>query len=1165
MFEAIKSMLRKKAAEVPAAEIRQGDYIAKDAGFRISYDADRVALFLEKQTEPLFVASGLVFVHPNIVHTERGGTPAVIYKFGPEFSVTYIPPANIPVFSENLSIQKAIYRKIPNSRQGLDVQVMYGMEKIRYLVDLSPCCTVKDFNEIDNTDVNFTTVPPITQMVAFLRATLHQRRTVVRSLLGLSRHCSDSEIHLVVNYMLEKFSNSEDFLHFNVLKLRDRLSQSGRSINLNSLIAMCVTSDVYLRRITISVVDECSAGGTVIPVSADSCEAVGVFLGGEGFSADSEDSRRALDFLRSTVSGRSFRTILCDIAEDGGSKVSLSAVRKLMEIVPENETFFDSERGALCQFLEAYGKKVNPDVVSALCLYADLEAHIVREDQIDQFLPEVYLSEHSLYSTLAVGCAFGLELRCLSITGDTPEEILVDFCKLINLTGRGAIARFVEPEVYKTKTFYVRDIDALQQICSEGYTFTGETILSLPIIDHVDSHELAVFLQKGMPVLSCFLPEDRCPRWSLINPGSINSVPASVVGRYGFIDGYKAYRFYNRVIGRFVPCTAEQLVGRTNVVAVYKNSRGMRSYRFLPVVSSPESVLRSHDSEVVFAEEIAEFPRFKSLTSRVCEERSEVLSGVVDIETPECLALVNCLNGIRVSLLSESAQISLREHPSVLEKLREVLRSPGFRASTMEVLDYASRCKLVAIIGEKGHPLRGDIKIVSALLSAFNSPQACEVAAMFVIYAMCEDNDGQFSDYKIIWAPDLFRSLIQERLFAMVRSESVPLRILGCLLLSNTMFAASKDCYDSTIYVLSCLLSDSSVGLVAAMALARISLVSTLPLIPAVSFGRWVRVDVESEAETEAMEDMTAQIKNWLDTPSDNEDNHSLEIPARANIKGEELKIKLLSLYVSKLNTSFRHERCLKVSRRYLILPPEAEDVKRQKIMAAWRSFFAFKGLSANGEDYGSHLYGEFWRYLPEYESMSKNDVLVRDAEIYEMNSWYQILPGPDSLFLKLSSMIPPPESGELASSAVPAVCRCPEEAATGGALDLGCCEIFSRRSNRWVPFMDRSFGAYLGLGASERVLYDNLGTIYTRVMGFETGEAADESSESRSPSGMICSGEASPVRPEQVCRPCQTMGELAEHVAESFRISVDLWRQVNNILLGLASTSKYKLPPYAE
>ena len=1162
MFRVLKNIFRKKkTAQAENSEFT--DYKATEVGFSVFREGDGVAFCLDNETKPLFRVHNLILSKPGVSQRERAGAPAFVYKFSADFSVVCIKSAAEIDFSQIAKIKKAERIKGYGGRQGLDIQVCFGSESVRYLVELDEDCQVLDFAETCSHESKSIKIPSVAQMVSFLETVIKPNRTVFDCLSGLIRHSESKHVAKVVNFIKDNFVNCQEFLNCDIAALSESLRSKGLLINANILAATCLFVDIFTNALTENELKDCLDKKQVVKISSLGYRAVEAFFAESETASQDKDIEKVCSFLSATMKQRTFRSVVCDIAEDGGSEETAVVLHKLLEIVPEKEepAF---EQCALSSLFEAYGKKVTPGTLSAFCLYADLKAKIIDEDLIEQFLPETYLSEHSLYSMLSVGRAFGLNLVALTLTGDKCEDTLHDFSKLLSLTDKGALASFLDTQSGSAKILYVKDSKELQKLCAENYSFSGCIIIGLPIIEKVSTLDMSVFLQKGLPLLGCFIDEEKELRWAIFNASQVGEVPFSVVGRHGFIDGYKAYRFHNRVVGRIVKVSAEKLVGKVNIAAYYNDESGAYSYRFIAKADTVESLTEPKDSNLTFASKIAEFPRFRGLLGRVYESNKDILAGLTQNEPDVDIPLEACYKGSKAALLEDCSLLSVTKDKDILDILRRLLKSEEFIVSLEGAVERFACWRLSIILGSEGKELHGNLQLAPKLIEALKIPSLSPIASRLVIYGIFNKPGTILNSQQILWNPSQLRRQIQKMLFAIIGGRSETEKGLACRLLTCSALTSVKDSCQQSIAKLRALLNDQQLGQVASEALAALSLSLGAHFPVEVSCEGWERADIVDALEAEAAEEVAEGVRRWLDDPGKDSQERTLEAPALANIRGEEPKIRLLARYMLKVNGAFQRETMAQ-TRPYLILPPNFANVQRQKLVAAWHSFLAARNLSFSNHEYGMNLFDSFCNYLPSYENTSNNEVAVRELDIFQLSGALRLEPGADPFFIKLASLIPPPgRSDEFEAASLPVICRCPYGTKDGDAVDLGACEVLNIDNGEWLSFVDIRFCMALHLSAENRILYETLGHIYSKVVKAKQADCGFEVSSER-PESLISADSKEIIPPDQKRKLCLTLGNLAANLAETFGLKEEQSAQALTILLGLRKKSRYKLPSYLE
>lgn len=1162
MFRVLKNIFRKKKTAL-AENTEFTEYKAAEAGFSVLREGEGAVFRLEQEDKALFRIGSLILNKPEFSQRERAGSPVFVYKFSSDFVVTCIPSEDNIDFTQECHIQKAEIIKGYGGRQGLDIKANFGSGQMRYLIEVDEGCPILDFCETSSHELKSVDVPSVEEMTASVSAIIKQDRTVSGCLYGLLRRSDNRRVLEVIEFIKEHFGAHEKFLNSDTSEASKLLEAKGLVINANILTATCILADIFLEKLTKSVLQKNLEQKRTIKVSPWGIKAAVAFFTENGEELQEKELKEAYRFLADTIKERTFRSTVCDIVEDGGSEETAVVLKKLLEFVPENEEF-NFKQCALCSLFEAYGKQTAPGTISAFCLYADLKAKLIDEALIEQFLPETYLSEHSLYAMLAVGRAFGLNLTGLTLTGKNCEDALHDFSKLLSLTDKGALASFLDTQDGSIKVLYVKDSRELQKLCAENYSFTGCIIIGLPVIEKVSTLDMATFLQKGLPLLACFADDKKSLRWSVFNARQIGEAPFSVVGRHGFIDGYTVYRFYNRVVGRIIKCKADDLVGRTNVAAAYVDEKDNRSYRFVAKIDSVDSLAAPSDSGLTFVEEIVEFPRFKGLLSSIYESSKETLAGLTPTETEGCHRLECCFTSAQ-SVLTEAITLeSVAKNQTILNILRRVLDSADFYTALDGAVERFACWRFSILLGAKDRELPVHLQLGSKLIDALQIAPLSKVATMIIIYGVFSKPGSIFNSQQMFWNPARLRGKIQELLSVLIDSESDSVGAMACRLLASSIFAATKDSYERSVTKLRELLNNPKLEQAAAEALTRLTLTLSAHFPAEVDCEGWERVDVVDALEAEAAEQAAEQVRRWLDDPDKDSQAKTLEAPALANIRSEEPKIKLLGRYMVKVDGAFQKES-VSVSRPYLILPPNLANVQRQKLVAAWHNFLTVRNLPLSDQEYGMNIFDNFCNYLPGYEETSHNEVLVRELDIFELSGASKLQPGTDPFFIKLASLIPPPTcADEFDTAVLPIICRCPYGTKEGDAVDLGACEIFNAESGEWVPFMDYRFCLALHLDDENRILYETLGNVYSKVMASKLAKITPQIADTKD-KNMISVGSRELVPTEQKRKVCLTLENLAANLAQNFSFTGEEAQKTVTILLGLRKSSLYKLPSYLE
>ncbi len=1110
------------------------EFTSPEAGLRFSFDQDRLSIYLTGGTEPLFAVDGATGVRLRAVRTERAGHPATLLHLGDELNITCVQFGHARP-GKARSLVRATRKRQPEGGQALEMTFASGSDQVRYLVELGPTLKVLEFREVSPVEAIFTEIPPLSQMVAFLKATLHQRRTALRSLRGLARRCADPQVREGIEDMEARLSPGHDFTQPVVVELREALEAQGRPVYVNTLVALCLMADLYLGRINRSTLDAVVGRDEPLVISDDAAAAAARFLGGRPARPATGAADRALGFLWAAVAERSARTILEDLAEDSGSATSRARVRRLLEKVALDQGFGNDEQTALRSYLAACGRTIHPDTVAALCLYVDFEAGILAEEDIEALTPARSFVDHSLYALLSVAGAFEVDLRCLVLPQSEEPRMWRGLKRLVLLGHHGLLARFLEPGSPGYVTRHLEDGEAVDQARADGLSFTGEVLVQFPVLDYLEVRDLQTFLGKKVPLMGCFQAEDRALRWRIVDPGVKGDPKIEMVtGPHGFIETFRAFRFQGKVVGQLVEAEAASLVGQSQVVAIYLDHRGNRHYQCLDRVASAEQVQEPPGPGLEWSGKVAVFPNLDQFPPDLVEPGPDYLLGRPEDASPESLRLTLCYRAVHACLVQHPSRVLLDSHPQEADHLRGLLRSDPLRSAVLGVVGTTTRHAVVAMLGEQGTPVPGQIRLAPAVLTALGSPEGEQVATLLVLYALCSSPRIPLPPQDRDWRPEAFLDLLQDRLFALADAESATLRAAACALLGTEVAAGSRARREAAAYLLARHLEASATGEAAIHSLAALALAPTVPAPPAVEVWAWNSGPPEDDFEALEVEEQTRDVRAWLagsSSPS--------EIPARANLRGEESKIGALARLLVRLNRAARQDGSVRTERRLVVLPADEESFMRRALLKAWQAFATSRGLALESLK-SRQAYLEFLAFLEQRELSLPRAPRLRGHSVYVLPAGAVLSVGAFPLFLRLAALVP-----AAGGQAWPTLLRLPADQDAEAPLDPGLCQVFDVEAGLWHDFLWGS--GTLSMGWSDRPAWEALCALY--------GVLTSSPPAAQTPAGS----EPTRAGPEA---PARALEDLAEEVARVFNLPRERRNSALNILMGLAPDSRWPLPP---
>lgn len=1135
MLKAFKKALgieKKKTEAEPTFNVAE-------AGLKFVQKPEGIFCYLISHPEVLFAFSGGGLDCPGVIRTERMNCPAVTFSLNEHVNVTCVKLGRVePGYADVL--QRAVKKKLSGGAHVLEIIFGRGTDQVRYDIDTDAEIKIIDFIEYQAPEAVFSEIPPVSQMVAFLRATLHQRRTVLRSLIVMATRCENKRIKDTVEYLGAIFHTDIAVEQPLVDKVSESLKASGKEVHKHTIAALCILADIYMGRIDKALADRCRREERELPVSEDAASAAERFLKGVFAEQAHSQADLALNFLYRTVEERSVISILGDIIEEGGSQKSRRIFKKLTEVQISDQNLTNDEQVALYDYFEANGKSVRRDTIAAVCLYADFEAGIIKESDIDTLKTGKGFADHSLYAMLSVACAFDVNLKCFCLDNDDHEKRWTDLERIIEYIGKGVIARFTQEGVPGYLTMYIPDARALHKARRFGFYLPGELLLEWSCIDFLDISEFQLFRKQPKPMLACFVSEDHLVRWHLSRPEDDLKYHESSAGPCGFINGFRSYRFYGKAAGWHKKATAEELVGRDKVIAVYINHRGSRKYRFIEHVADTSDIFtlpEGFGSEHEFNEEIVEFPDWGDLTSDMEEPSYERFLGITDDSSDKMQRISLCYRGVRNMLADTPTRRYLEDIPEAVKKVRKILASGSWRKKTQRMLAPAMNAYFVSMLGHEGQRLNGKISVSPEIEAALAEPKTAEMAVMIIVYALCLSLNNDFRRLGIFWPRKQYEKELEINICSLCKSESINVRIIASSLLGSGFFSLNSGRREIARRLLAGNLSDKALAIGASSAMASLVLQPSVELLPQVLVTGWSLAKIKANADSEEEKEIIADINSWL-----NHHGKPEEIPARANLRGENNKIAILAAFVSRFNRSVRNNGSLGCARRYIVLPPGHEHETRQALYQAWLDFFVTRNI--NPADMEPELYDDFMQALNAMERQSEQLIRFTGEDCCEFSPWEYMRVGHGELFLRLASLIPP-TSGDKEMENMPSIIRLPDD--ISNPADPGICEVFAPASGVWKQFLSQSAASALHLDWAGKRAYDVIAALYRTVKpSYAASEAFAEEEDA-----FAGSVEA-----------CASMNDLAETLAEAFAVPSASKGLALNILLGVKKVCTYKMPP---
>lgn len=758
--------------------------------------------------------------------------------------------------SAGFVLARARRRRIPPDRQAVEILYSHPQDlQVRYLVAMESTIQPLDFKEYAQHESVFKEVPSVSQMVAFLRATLHHRRTTLRSLGSMARNTAVPHVHCVVDDMTRRLSQGQDFTTERVRHTLAWLGDEGRSVNPNTVSALALLCDIYLENIGSEQLDALVDRGEELPVSKSALAATVAFLGAVEvqdrwtralpalLQDESGPAERALAFLQSTVARRNTLSILTDLADDSGSERSRTRVDQLLARVGADQNLLNDEHLALQAYFEARGRKVQAETISALAIYVDFEAGILNEDDIDGLTPQRAFVDASLYSMLAIARAFDYDLRCWllpfirSHDAADHDKMWKQLEDLVTLSEGGIVARFLESGQAGHETVYIAAPDDVTALRARGYIFTGEFLADFATLHHLQEVELGAFEALGVPIIARFMSDSGVVAWrrlDVVERASSAALRELLKRPYSFADRYEIFHFAQNVLGAHEPVAADALVGRDNVLVVYRDARGAAHYKHVAHVDDTAQITTAPQRDWDWAQAVVRFPDAALFPRLLTEASHEFLLGLPD-DRASLGRLDLVYSGLEDSLSAPPPSVALSEK---VAPLQEAMQSAAIRALLVGIIDVGARDDALGLL-ELDRDRRS---LAPVLAEACDSPALLEVAALLVLHALCGDAGA-----RIACDTARFDALLLDRLLAAAEDGDVEVRRCAVELMGTYAAHARAEQRLAFSYVLTRLMDNdvATVSRAAARALGTIALRDVHPPVRLTTVGAPPRATAE--------------------------------------------------------------------------------------------------------------------------------------------------------------------------------------------------------------------------------------------------------------------------------------------------------------------------------
>ena len=232
------------------------------------------------------------------------------------------------------------------------------------------------------------------------------------------------------------------------------------------------------------------------------------------------------------------------------------------------------------------------------------------------------------------------------------------------------------------------DADAMAGLAR---TWTGDVLMCPPILEHVSTRDLALFLRSGRAVMGCFQSDlDRRRVWKRLLPGQAECPD------FGFVDGFRVYHFQSSILGRVgeeggVPSPGVGLERAD--VSLWRDDR--ESLHFLPADASEETAAPLERTALAL-----HLPRLEDLPDLLLEMSEARRRGRVEGVAIEVQKLDLLAQALTSALARPDRYRNLVRHPDDLKLLRQALLGETLRPHLGPVVDTRTLDELLAMVAQ---------------------------------------------------------------------------------------------------------------------------------------------------------------------------------------------------------------------------------------------------------------------------------------------------------------------------------------------------------------------------------------------------------------------------------------------------------------------------------
>ncbi len=982
---------------------------------------------------------------------------------GKRFSVKAIFYGSPDISTTTATIVRASQGADAKQSQYFEIAFSDGDSEFRYIIEIGDTLQTEGFNEITDQRPLFPTIPPVPQMVAFLRAITRRNHTVVSVLSNLRDIASNVSTRSGIGAIDDAIKRGAKCSYDIPQRIKGLLRYQVGDISEHVILAFALFIDLEVKLLRASTLRT----ATEIKASIPSLYLIIRHFGGRIDTSDWEEVFGDTDVTLSDVYAQLSDPLYADVVrrfaaqlnkrtpidmlkqlgQEAGSNRAISLAEALRERIGEgklsasnpqstltNELVNPShiaiseQQAALLETLAESGRHYNSDTIIALSLFVDAEIGFITPEMLDSMPIETNGVEISTYAMLAVAGAFDVNLHSASLQDLSDNELRTVLPCLARLTSNGFLCGMDKPNSNTSSWIWVHTPQAASKILQRSIhgNFTGTILASFPVIDQLSENDLVHLAESGREFIAAFQSDfDKTMVWRRLKsiPEDSFTVPVNANGirtNYSFISGFCAYHFSRAVIGKIIQVEGKDILGHDKVIMIYRDTRDNCHYKFINRPLAETDINPPLNTGIYWKNEIVGDVDISGLPNIIPELCQSALLG----QKMECSVHRKLLNWMYEALrkiTSRSASYCLMsDFHGLTKRLDDCLHSAELRQYLHRVIDGSTLDKIIALT-DSNSPLL--IRPSIGIIDGVTSDDQVKLLSLCIIHDLCHSPlvaELLAEDYKRINRHAL-KKLMHTYAMTMTGSDDLTSFRLGLRFLASDKDLLHGSKREGIEKKLKTALqeSDNEIAFAACSGLVCLCLADSVPLPPPVHISKKGDLTVLTSNHlnsalqtslTNCIEATSTEIFRWIDNVRKYAPKRYYALPfvfSDGSLNANQ--VQRFAELIASLRIIDESEDNLTKHRYYTLISPYTFEAMSTAIIETWRSFIAHHGLRLRDMlqlKQPQEMLDDFDHFIAEH-----------DKELYDRFGYHPYLGGDDYPItihhLKPQERISPYQQGE--------------------------------------------------------------------------------------------------------------------------------------------------------